>query len=132
VEEKCQVLVNWDDGSATWEPFSAIAKDDPVTVGAYANENDLLDRPGWKRLRHFARNKKKTTRLLKKVRLNAMKRPRMKVYKSGVEIPREYEDSKRLDCENGDDLWMKANALELGQLDEYDICHVSTRKLHYT
>jgi hypothetical protein len=97
-----------------------IGKDDPVTVGAYANENNLLDLPGWKRFRRLARNKKKINRLLRHARLNAMKNPRMKNFKFGVEIPRDYEDALRLDAENGNTMWQDAVNLELLQLDEYD------------
>ena len=114
-----EVLVNWDDGSATWEPLSVIAKDDPVTVAAYAKDNELLDTPGWKRLRRLARNDKKIKRMLKQVQLNAMRNPRMKVYKFGVEIPRDYDDAVRLDEENGNTLWQDATKLEMKQLHEY-------------
>jgi len=121
IEGSWQVLVNWEDGSATWEPLSIIAKDDPVTIAAYANENDLLEVPGWKRFRRFARNRKKMQRMLKQVRLNAMKTPpRGKKFKFGVEIPVDYEDAKRLDKENNNTLWMDATDLELAQLDEYE------------
>ena len=49
VDNKWQVLVKWEDGSKTWEPLNVIAKDDPVTVARYANDQGLLDIPGWKR-----------------------------------------------------------------------------------
>ena len=42
------VKVRWEDGSETWEPLAAIAKDDPVSCTKYAMEHDLLQTPGWK------------------------------------------------------------------------------------
>ena len=43
-----EVLIDWEDGSLTWEPLSLIAKDDPITCAQYAKEKELLDKPGWK------------------------------------------------------------------------------------
>jgi hypothetical protein len=40
-------------------------------------------------------------------------------YKYSYEIPRTYEQAKRLDLKNGNSLWGEATALELGQIDEY-------------
>jgi hypothetical protein len=35
------VLVEWKDGSETYEPLDIIIKDDPVSVASYALENNL-------------------------------------------------------------------------------------------
>jgi hypothetical protein len=40
-------------------------------------------------------------------------------YKNGYEIPRTYEQAKRLDEKNGNTLWGEATVLELNQIDEY-------------
>jgi len=40
------VLVEWEDGSTTYEPLATIAVNDPVTVALYAKEKGLLDTPG--------------------------------------------------------------------------------------
>jgi len=45
------VMVEWEDGSTTYEPLATIAADDPVTVALYAKEKGLLDQPGWKRFK---------------------------------------------------------------------------------
>ena len=42
------VLVNWDNGTQTWEPLNVIAKQDPITLARYAFDNGLLNKPGWK------------------------------------------------------------------------------------
>ena len=44
------VLVNWEDGSSTYEPLNIIAADDPVTCAKYAKENDLLDTKVWEKI----------------------------------------------------------------------------------
>ena len=41
------VRVRWSDGSETWEPLNMIGKDNPVTLAAYAKDNDLLEEPAW-------------------------------------------------------------------------------------
>ena len=43
-----EVPLKWEDGSETWEPLSAVAKDDPVHLAKHAVDKDLLDLPGWK------------------------------------------------------------------------------------
>ena len=39
------VLIEWADGSKTWEPINLIGKTDKFTLAAYAKEHDLLDSP---------------------------------------------------------------------------------------
>ena len=57
--------------------------------------------------------------MVKQAKLNVLKySPR---YKYGFEIPKNYEDTKRLDRNNGNDDWKKTNKLEHEQLKEYDI-----------
>jgi Reverse transcriptase (RNA-dependent DNA polymerase) len=111
------LLIEWENGEITKEPLKVIATVDPVTCTKYARENGLLDKPGWKRLRHIAKNEKKFTRMVNHPKLKSFNNaPR---YKYGYEIPRTYEQAKRLDQKNGNTLWGEASALELAQIDEY-------------
>jgi hypothetical protein len=55
---KYNVLVQWEDGSSTYEPLDIMAKDDPVTCAKYAKDNDLLELPGWQRFRRLVKNEK--------------------------------------------------------------------------
>ena len=52
------VLVQWEDGSETYEPLDIIIKDDPVYVASYAAEKNLIDTTGWRRVKHIAKNQK--------------------------------------------------------------------------
>ena len=112
------VLLHWENGEQTWEPLYTTIKDDPVTVGKYAKEHDLLDIPGWKPLKKYVRRNKKFERLLKqsvmKVSRNAP------IYKFGVQIPRDSREAKKLDEQNGNTLWQDANRTELKKLGEYN------------
>ena len=53
------VRIEWEDGSITDEPLDLISKDDPVTLAIYARDHDLLNTPGWKRLRRIANTERK-------------------------------------------------------------------------
>lgn len=111
------VLVNWSDGSKTWEPLNLIAKDDPVTLAAYAKANDLLEVPGWKSLRRISRRAKVLQRMLNQARMLS-KRSSVK-YKFGVQVPRSIAEAYRLDKENSNTFWQDAIQLEIGQLLDY-------------
>jgi hypothetical protein len=101
----------------TKEPLSIIAVDDPVTCAIYVRENGLLDQPGWKRFKHIAKNEKKFICMVNQAKLKSFHTAPK--YKYGYEIPRTYEQAKRIDQKNGNTLWGDATVLELNQIDEY-------------
>ena len=55
-------MVEWKNGEITLETLSMIAVDDPVICAIYAQENNLLDKPGWKRFTYLAKREKKSLR----------------------------------------------------------------------
>ena len=113
-----EVLMKWEDDSETWEPLNAIWKSDPVTLAQYAKENDLLQIPGWKRLRYYVKNEKKMKRMMKQVRINSMRNgPRIKF---GVRVPKDYDEAKAFDRLNENNLWDEATSKEMGQVYEYE------------
>ena len=65
------VKITWEDGSTTWEPLSIIAKSDPVTCAIYADENNLLNKDGWKHFTKLARRKKKLLQLARQAKLQS-------------------------------------------------------------
>ena len=88
-------------------------------MAIYAKENNLLELDGWKTLKRLADRSKLTARLVKQAKLHSLKySPK---YKYGFEIPKNYKDAERLDRQNGNDKWMKANKLEHEQLTEYNV-----------
>jgi hypothetical protein len=56
-------------GEITSEPLKVIAADNPVSCAIYAGENDLLDKPDWKRIKHIAKREKKFTRMVNQAKL---------------------------------------------------------------
>ena len=97
------VEVEWETMEITFEPLSVVAVDDPVSCALYAKENDLLDKPGWKRFRNIAKNQKKLTRLIRQAKLRTMKTAI--IYQYGYKVPRNYEQAMQFDKENGKMKW---------------------------
>jgi hypothetical protein len=113
---QCNLLIEWEGGEITIEPLTVIATDDPVSCAIYARENDLLDKPDWKRLKHIAKREKKLTRMVNQAKLRSYNtEPR---YKYGFEVPRTYEQALHLDKQNGNTLWGDTTVLELTQIDD--------------
>ena len=111
------VQVLWSNGEITWEPFDNIRSDDPITLAIYAKEKDLLDTPGWKRLRRFTKSKKKYDRLVKQAVMKAKRRS--PIWKFGVQVPRDHVEAMDLDSKNGNTKWADAEGVELSQLADY-------------
>ena len=115
---KYNLLVAWEDGTQTYEPLKTIAEDDPVTVAKYAKENNLLNLPGWRRLKHLVRNMHRLERQVKVHKSIAnFCQPK---YKFGVEIPKSVKHALELDRKSGNTLWQDAIALEVGQILDYE------------
>jgi len=112
-----EVLMHWEDDSETWEPLNVVWRSDPVTLAKYADEKNLLNTPGWKRLRRYSKNKKKMNRMLRQVHLNSM-RTAVKI-KFGVKVPRNHEEAMQFDRQMGSTKWQDAERLELQQLYDY-------------
>jgi hypothetical protein len=48
-------LLSGRNGEITSEPLKVVAADDPVSCAIYTRENDLLNKPGWKRFKYIAK-----------------------------------------------------------------------------
>ena len=111
IGNKWEVLMRWEDESESQEPIGLIAKSDPVSLAKYAEENNVLDLPGWK-------NKKKFKRMMKQVRMYSMRHgPRIKF---GVRVPKDYIEAMEFDQKNQNNLWKDAVNMEMKQVYEYD------------
>jgi hypothetical protein len=110
------VVVEWEDGSETTEPLDIMIKDDPVTVAEYAAANNLTDKPGWKRLKHIIRNRKRLERMAHAANVAR----KGTTYQFGVEVPRNVKHAYELDKKNGNTLWADAIAKELGNIQQYE------------
>ena len=115
------VLIEWEDGTSTYEPLDIVAKDDPVTCATYAKENGLLDTPGWKRFKRLASRKDKYIRMCKAAKRKSLREG--DVYKFGVQIPRHVKQAKEIDAKNNNTFWQDAMDHELAQLHKFNTFH---------
>ena len=115
---KWNLLVRWEDNSETWEPLEMLRQDDPVTCARYGLDNNLLDKPGWHRLKRIAEREQLYKRMLKQSQMKSMRRGIR--YKFGVRLPLSYKDAIEQDKANGNTDWQDAVATELGQIASYN------------
>jgi hypothetical protein len=87
-------------------------------VSLYAQQNDLLDLPGWKDCKRYVRRKKKLARMINQAKLKTNRtRP---VYKYGYQVPRHHEEAVKIDEKYRNTKWQDAECLEIQQLFEYE------------
>jgi hypothetical protein len=91
-------------------------KDDPVPVASYATDNNLLDTPGWKRIKHVARSKKRLNRMINQTKVNR----KGTNYNFGVQVPRNAKQAIELDASNGNTLWTEAMGKEIANIQAYN------------
>ncbi|MEL7079570.1 MAG: reverse transcriptase domain-containing protein, partial [Cyanobacteria bacterium J06582_2] len=113
------VLIQWEDGTETWEPLDTLRKDDPVACTDYAIKHGLLNTEGWKSFRRLAKNRKKLQRMINQARMKSERHG--PIYQFGVRVPRNYKEAIELDKANGNTKWKDAINLETTQLFEYDV-----------
>ena len=119
--DKYNVKVKWENGEVSYKPLHTIAANDPVTCAIYAKDNALLDTDGWKRFCSLAKRAKKMLHMVNQSKLQSYKTSKKYIY--GFEIPRNYEDARRLNKTHGNKKWQQATKLEMEQLHEYDAFH---------
>jgi hypothetical protein len=118
------VLVQWEDGSNTYEPLQLMIEDDPISLALYARKNNLLTTPGWKRLNHIAQDtakaRNKIRSMLHQYHVCKGKRTNGPVYKFGIQVPRNVKEAHVLDSKNGNTKWNDAMQEEIDSLLGFD------------
>jgi hypothetical protein len=109
-------LINWEDGSNTYEPLQIMRKDHPDLCAQYALDNNLLDKDGWKQFRRKA--KKKT--LHRKMNQKKKQKHFVPIFLHCVEPPQALVNARRFDDEDGNTTWVDSEHLELKQLLDYE------------
>ena len=108
-------MVDWGDGTVTYEPLSIMKANDVISCIRYGKKNGLLNEPGWKSLKGVAKSVHKLNRLLNQ----SKKFQTGPKYKFGFRVPRTPDEAIKLDNENGNTLWQDAITLETTQLADY-------------
>ena len=58
------VLVQWADGTVTWNDLGKTFQDNPISISLYAQKKGLLDTPGWKDCKGYTWNPRKLARAI--------------------------------------------------------------------
>ena len=86
-------------------------RDDPIYLAKYARDNDLMDKPWWKKLPRYIQSTKKTNRLLKDAKTN-QRRNKLHI-KFGMNISRDHNEKIMFYAYNGNTNFKDADILEL-------------------
>jgi hypothetical protein len=111
-------LVHWEDGSETFEPLSVMAKEASITCAKYAQDNDFLEKPGWKSLQSIASRALKFARMCQQAKLQTERQS--PTYKFGILLPTEQNHALRIDKDNDDHLWETSLGTEMDQSAKYN------------
>ena len=114
-----QLKILWSNDEETWEPIKTIKTSVPLTVSRYAQENNLVNKKGFKWCKRHHHNPCRFVRALKVV-CKAKMRKNLKKIKFGVEVPRSVKHTLELDEANGNKLWSNAIEKEINELLAHD------------
>ena len=125
------MLVRWTTGEQTWEPYMSTERDedgrriglwydDPVTVAIYVDQKGLEGKAGFnhKALRSIIKTQKRLLRHVNQAKLHSFRHK--PIYMYGFQVPRNHAQAMELDEANKNNLWKRAEELELAQVDEYE------------
>jgi hypothetical protein len=94
-----EILIQWKDGTTTWEMLKDVKESYPVQLTEYAHQSRITNEPAlawW--VPHVL---KKKNHIISKLKSKYWSR----THKFGIRIPKTVEEAVRLDQENGDTLW---------------------------
>ena len=97
-----EMNVRWKEGSESWIPMNEIKESNPLELAEYAVSHKIQHEPAFSWWVHTILNKR--NRIIHKVKT----RTKIKNMKYGIKIPMSITEAKKLDHENGNDLWNRA------------------------
>ena len=116
--EGWEILLQWKDGSTTWESLKDVKASYPVQLAEYSHQKQISGKPAfawW--VPHVIRKKNRTIAKVKSIYWT-------KTHKFGIRVPKSVDEARRLDTENGDTLWWDAICKEMKNVriafEEYD------------
>ena len=113
------LTILWKNGETSIGPLLLIAADDPVSHAIYAKKNNLINLPGWKRLKGLANRQGQLFRLINQAKLhNFENKP---LFKYGYEIPKNYKHAIEIDRQSRNTLWQDATKLEFDFMTAYEV-----------
>ena len=113
-----EILLQWKDGSTTWEALKDVKNAYPAQLAEYAHQKQISNEPAF--IWWVSHTLKKRDRIVSKTKSQYWTR----TYKIGVRIPHSVNEALELDRKNGDTLWRDAISMEMKNVrvafEEYD------------
>ena len=113
-----EILVQWKDGSTTWEAMKDVHAEYPVYLAEYAQQRGIDDQPAFAWWIPYVI--KKRNRIISKTKSKYWSR----THKFGIRIPKSVSEAREIDTANGDTLWWDAICKEMKNVriafEEYD------------
>ena len=101
------ILIQWKDGSTTWNKLKDVKDSYPVQLAEYAKMNGIDEEPAfawW--VGHVT---KKGARIVSKIKSKYW----VRTHKYGIRIPKTVKEALEIDAENGNTLWWDAILMEM-------------------
>ena len=102
-----EILLQWKDGSTTWETMKDVKESYPVQLAEYSHDKRIATQPAFAWWVPHVLHKK--SRIVSKVKSKYW----TKHHKYGIKMPKTVEEAIALDRENGNDLWQDAICTEM-------------------
>jgi len=102
-----EVLIQWNDGSTTWNKLKDVKDSFPVQLAEYAVLNKISDEPAFAWWVSYTLKKK--ARIISKIKSKFFKT----THKYGIRLPNSVEDAIAIDRMNGNTLWWDALMKEM-------------------
>lgn len=102
-----ELLVQWKDGSSTWEKLKDMKECYPIQTAKYTQQSQISDKPAFAWWTGHVL--KKHNRILAKIKSKYW----TQTHKFGIRIPKSVKEARKLDSDNGNTLWWDAIMLEM-------------------
>ena len=93
-------------------------RNDPIYLAKYAHDNDLINKPGWKQLRRYAKNTNSMNHLINFTK-SKQQRNTFKI-NFGIKIPCGHKEEKLFSADNGNTNCKGAELLKLRKIYNFD------------
>ena len=96
-----EILLQWKDGSTTWERMKDIHAEYPVQLAEYAHQRGIADQPAFAWWVPYVI--KKRNRIISRTKSKYWTR----THKFGIKVPKSVQEAKDIDDANGNTLWIR-------------------------
>jgi len=105
-----KLLVQWKDGSSSWEKLKDLKASNPIEVAEYAVANRIAEEPAFKWWVSLVLRKR--NRIISKVKSKYWRT----THKFGIRLPHSVKEALELDRQTGTDYWRKALNKEMSRV----------------